>query len=155
MKIGNKIETEYIKNLYINKENVDHNSGLLIESIKNIYYNGSEEEIKDYEIMHHYDNLIYKKDIKELENDDYNINQINQILRGYGKGILLSNINKSVSDSILRDIINNFEYTDIKLYDIYELLKNESTLDIELKIQELILEKINKDKNIKENELEK
>lgn len=146
---------EEIKAIYITNQCKEINLLYLKSNELKIYYNGTKEELKKITMKEDKGNIIYKKDINQLLEENYTFKQIDLIMKGYQKGIILSNIDPKIDENIVRDIVTNFDYNDFELYDILNILEKPLTLDNKLVIQKIIQQKQEQIDNIKKNEIER
>ena len=117
--------------------------------LEKIYYNGTYEDLCKLDIREENDNIrivktIYKEDIDSLYKKGYSSSQINQIHRGYEKGIILSNVNNEIPSDVLRDVINNFKHKDKDLYTTLDILeKDKINLTDLIKVNKILTDKEN------------
>lgn len=87
--------------------------------------------------------ILKVENFEELASVGYSQSQINQILKGYEKGIFLNRIPTSVDDAIFRLINERYEEDPIRWQKIINSFFYENSLDISLKIYEAIKENTN------------
>lgn len=150
-----------VKNLYLNQ--LPNN--MKIEDIVPVFPLVKNIFLLNDEVLKKYPALIetYKinginfhtiKNVEKLEEEGYEFAQINQIINGYEKNLILTNIPPSISSDIFRDLIKCWRIDKERTFEIITMLSNpgrlENTIDIFNKINDI--QKIEKKTNTKTKE---
>lgn len=127
-------ETNKVKNIYILNSLSSINPTeitSMLPSIKNIYSLNIEGGEKIIDFLKKVGVNVYTiNDINKLEAQGFDFSQINQILKGYENGLIMTGINNNISSEIMRDLIICWDINKIETLELLSLMENKKTLDI-------------------------
>lgn len=112
--------------------------------VDNIYINKFSDEIKDIDKIkeycdEHYIKIIFPEELNILETK-FDFQQINQIIKGYEKGLLLNHLPSSLSHVTFRDLIQIWESDKQQTLCLIDKLKNSQSLEELIETNKLISE---------------
>lgn len=160
--IPKSITNSTIENLYFSSDvtsktiNLNHLKSVFdTTEVSNIYINKLNTEIKNLDKILEYCkevgiNLVYVEPLEQLETR-YTYQQINQIIKGYQKGLLLNGLSPNISHETFRDLINIWDTDKCKALNLINQLMKQKTLEEMLNINKEISDLVNK-KDAKQEE---
>ena len=107
-------------------------------------------EVRDFSPVNKRDKAEYFKNVQELTAKGFSNAQINQIYKGYKKGMNLSTVHLHTSVETLREIVDKYSYKNSEYFELKLLLEKDPTINTICEVNQILTDTDNKPKIIKE-----